>query len=29
MVDSGRYTVELREMISKKSDIGTAMVVER
>ena len=27
MVDSGRKTVELREVISKKSDIGTAMVV--
>ena len=27
MVDSGRKTVELLGVISKKSDIGTAMVV--
>ena len=26
MVDSGRRTVELRRVISIKSDIGTAMV---
>ena len=29
MVDSGRKTVELRGVISKRSDIGTAMVVTR
>ena len=27
MVDSGRKAVEIRRLISKKSDIGTAMVV--
>ena len=27
MVDSGRKTVELRRVISKKSDIGTAKMV--
>ena len=27
MVDRGRKTVELRRVVSKKSDIGTAMVV--
>ena len=29
MVDSGKKTVELRGVISKRSDIGTAMVVTR
>ena len=27
MVDSGRKTIELRRVISKKSNIGTAMVI--